>query len=138
MRRAPLWLLSLVLAATLMAGCGLLSKGEPSVASVTVTDKVDERTREALRSVTSFPSGPKEFFASVKVLNPRKGTRVKARWLYENRPVDEYELTFDMTGDRYVAFNLTTNPGKTFPSGAYKVLVFLDDKQVSETSFTVE
>jgi hypothetical protein len=137
-RIASRWILGLCLFSALLAGCNLLSKAGPTVATVTLTDKVDERTKAALTPLLTFPPNSTEFYASVKVMDPQKGTKVKARWLYNDLPIDEYEITFSITGDRHVAFNLTASAGKTFPTGSYKVLIFLNESKVSETPFTVQ
>lgn len=129
-------LLTLVL--HLLTGCGILKKDPPTIASLTLTDKVDERRKSALIPRTSFPRETREFFASVQVLNPRKGTIVKAEWYFERKLVDESDVTFDVAGDRYVAFNLVTASNKPFPNGPYKVKIFLDGKMTHEMDFRVE
>ncbi len=131
-------LLFLALGANLLAGCSLYTKEPPAIGSLTVTDKVNERTKEPIGAVSNFPPKPLQFFASAKILNPRKGTRVQARWYYEDKLVDEADVQFEATGDRYVAFNLIAAQNKPFPSGQYQVRLFLDGKPQQQLDFKVE
>lgn len=131
-------ILAVALGANLVAGCSLLTKEPPAIGSLTVTDKVNERTREPIGAVSNFAPKPLQFFASAKVLNPRKGTRVQARWYYEDKLVDESDVQFEATGDRYVAFNLVAAQDKPFPSGQYQVRLFLDGKPQQQLDFKVE
>ena len=137
------WVLCLLLTAGLLGGCGLLTKEPPAVASVTLTDKVDPRTRAAANAVTAFPKGTKVMYTSVQVLRPQKGTKVEAHWHYDQEGkgsfglVDAAEVVFDTASqDRHVAFSLEATT--TFPAGAYKVQVFLDGKAVKELAFSVK
>jgi len=108
------------------------------VGSLTVTDRINERTKEPVGAVSNFAPKPSQFFASAKILNPRKGTRVVARWYFEDKLVDESEVKFDVTGDRYVAFNLKAAQNKPFPSGRYQVRVLIDDNPQQQVDFKVE
>jgi hypothetical protein len=134
-------LLSLVLIAVTLSGCGLLSQEPPSVASVTLSSQVDDRTKAAVNPVTSFPTKSKQLFASVRVEDPQPGTKVEARWLYDQdgdgsfKVVDVAEVSFTEKGNRYVAFSLRAPT--TFPDGRYKVQVLLDGEQAQEVSFQI-
>lgn len=133
----------LLIAALAFSGCGLLTKAPPKVTAVTLTDRVDERTRAPLNPVSGFPSGSKLFYATARVENPRQGTKMEARWFYDKEgkgnflPVSTAQVEFDAgSAERYVAFSLTATT--TFPAGAYKVQIYLDGAMVSETPFRVE
>lgn len=137
--RLPICLTTLVLAAAILAGCGLLTGRPPSIGTLTLTDRVDERTQAALNPLTNLPHDTTRIFLSVQVENARKGTRVEGRWLYDKLGqgnygmIDRAEVTFDVTGDRYVAFSLTA--ATPLPPGAYKAVVYLDGKQAAERAF---
>lgn len=134
--RLTVWFLCLSLASGLLGGCGLLSKDSPKVASVTLSDKIDSTTKAALTSLATFPKDSKLLYASVKVLNPQKGTKVEARWFLADRPINSSEVTFTETGDRHVAFSLTAR--EPFPPGEYKVQIWLDGKLAEEKPFGVD
>lgn len=141
--RSALWLLSLALITTLTAGCGFLAKESPKVGSVTLTDQVDPTSKAAKTALTSFPKGARLMYVSVQVLNPRKGTKVKAQWFYDKdgngtyQGIDEAEVTFDtFSRDRYAAFSLEAAKDP-FPPGPYKVQVLLDGAQAKELTFNV-
>lgn len=136
--RARKRIVLLVLAAILLGGCGLFSKEPVTVTSLTLTDQVDEKTKQAVRPVQSYPAGATQFFASVKVINPQKGTKVTARWLFEGKLVDEWPLEFQSTGDRFVAFNLVSNGNQPFPPGSYRVEILLDDQPKLQQDFKVQ
>jgi hypothetical protein len=140
--RAPAWLAGLLLTALLLSGCNLLSKEPPTLASATVTDQVDAKTRAPAREVTTFPKDSKQLYVSALIKNPRQGTKVQAIWQYdrENRgafaPVDEKEVSFDKESrERYVAFGLTATT--TFPAGTYRVQLLLDGTLAKEITFHV-
>lgn len=134
-------LLSMVLIAGTLSGCGLLSQKPPSVASVMLCSQVDERTKAAVDPVSAFPTKSKELFASVRVEDPQPGTKVEARWLYDQEGdgsfsvVDVAEVSFTEKGNRHVAFSLRATT--TFPDGHYKIQVFLDGEPAKEVSFQV-
>lgn len=139
MFRVPLHLLCLLLAALLLASC---SSPPPSLMSAALTDKVDEQTMAPLNPVTSFPKSAKTLFVSTLVANPKKDTRVEARWFFDKESkgsylsVDQASVTFDSAGkNRYVAFRL--DAVTEFQPGTYKVELYLDDKLTKELTFAV-
>lgn len=140
--RAPLWLVSLLLVALVLAGCSR-EKEPPALVSATMTDKVHEQTKAPLNPMTSFPSGSTLLYLSALVSNPAKGTVVEARWLYDREGkgnfanVDNTPVTFEKPArQQYVAFSLQA--ATVFPAGAYKVQILLDGKMVKEVAFTVQ
>jgi len=122
----------------LVSGCGLLQSDLPVIESLTLTDQIDEHTKAALDSLDGFPAQTSQFYASVRVLNPIKQTKVMARWYFDQKLIDEYELAFDVKGDRYIAFQLSSTAGKPFPSGTYKIEVLLDGSLVEQREFRVQ
>jgi hypothetical protein len=81
-------------------------------------------------------------FADLKGL--AAGSVVQARWYAANaQGVDpNAELnTSDYSyqpGIGYVYFQLTTNDGSDWPTGSYKVELYLDGNKVGEQQFTVQ
>lgn len=132
-------ILLVLIAIGLISGCGLFRREPAAIDSLTLTDQVDERTKQAVRPLNGFPATATQFFASVKVLNAGKGTKVTARWLYEGKLVDEWPLVFqDADGDRFVAFNLVHRDSQPFPPGSYRVEILLDGKLVKQQDFNVQ
>lgn len=142
--RALCLTIALFLVASLAAGCGLFGPKEPaSLASVTLTDQVDDHTKAPLSNLTEFPAGTKVLYVSALVKAPAKGTGVQAQWWYDKEgkgtfsPIDTADVTFpDAAREKYVAFSLTATT--TFPPGAYKVKVSVDNASVRELAFTVK
>lgn len=126
----------LALALGLIAGCGKASG--PTVISLTVTDKVSDKTKEPGPPVAQFNTQTTRFYAVAKVNGAQKDTKVKARWFLGDKLIDEAEVAFEKPGDRWVAFSLTTADGKPFPVGGYKVEVFLDGTAGPHMNFKVE
>lgn len=127
--------LCLVLAFTLLAGCGAKV---PKVLSLTITDRVAEQTKEPGPAVQTFPTTAVRFYAVARVSGAVKDTKVHTRWFLEDKLIDETEVVFDKEGTRWVAFSLTTSDGKPFPAGSYKVQVLLDGAAGPEANFKVE
>lgn len=136
-RRAAFLLLATFVLATLF-GCSLVKRRPPEISSLTLTDQVDPHRKSAVRPLAQFEPGTSEFFASVRVLRPVKGTRVAADWYFDGKLVDSAEVLFDRSGSRYVAFNLVSASQKPFPAGSYKVKIYLDGTSVREAQFDIE
>lgn len=135
------WVL-LLAALLLLTGCGLLSGGPTAIDTVTMTDRVDPTTKEAVQPLTNFPAGTTVMYASVLVKNPRSGTNVEGAWYYDKMGngqfglIDKAGVTFEQTGNRYVAFSLSAP--QAFPKGSYKVTISLDGTVAKEVTFRVE
>jgi hypothetical protein len=140
--RVLLLMLALLLALGLVEGCSALTGKPPTMGAVALTEKVNEQTKAPLAAVTKFPKGSKLMYVSARVENGRQGTKVEARWFYDKEGkgrfgmVDSKAVTFDVTGSRYAAFSLEA--ATTFPSGTYKVEIWLNDKLAREVPFSVE
>jgi hypothetical protein len=133
----------LMLAVLLISGCSMISKDPPSLTSATLTNKVDEKTKAPGAAVTSFPAQTKQFFVSTLIKNPKKGTKVEARWQFDEQGqgnftnVDTAEVSFDKESrQRYAAFSLT--PTTSFPPGSYRVQIYLDGTLAKEIVFQVQ
>lgn len=141
--RALCLLVCLLLVAGSTAGCGLFGSKEPaSLASVALTDQIDDHTKAPLSNLTEFPAGSTVLYVSALVTAPKKGTAVQAQWWYDREstgnftPIDTADVTFpEASREKYVAFSLSAKT--TFPPGPYKVKITLDNSQVKELAFTV-
>ena len=127
--------LCVTLALTLLTGCGASA---PKIVSLTVTDRVEEKTKAPGPAVERFPTTATRFYAVARVAGGVKDTKVRTRWFLDDKLIDETEVVFDKAGTRWVAFSLTTSDGKPFPAGSYKVQVFLDGAAGPNANFKVE
>jgi len=141
--RSSIWLTSLLLlSAVLLGGCSPLAKNPPGVVSVTLTDQVKEGSMAPENARESFASSTQLIYASALVSNPRKGTKVEARWTFDKEgqgtysPIDHSDVTFpDARKESYVAFSLKAVT--TLMPGTYKVQILLDDKPAKEATFII-
>ena len=84
-----------------------------------------------------------EIFCSVKLSNAPPDTEVKAEWVYvkgeledmENYLIDTYSLTADDT--RYLSFSLTI-PDAGWPTGEYKVVLYVEGNEQLSVPFTIQ
>jgi len=97
------------------------------------------RDKEGTQPTTTFAQD-EIFYCNVELANAPDDTKVKAVWtavqVEGNEPntlIDQAELT---SGDGTLHFNLTNN-GK-WPTGKYKVELYLNDKLDQTLEFTVE
>ena len=74
-------------------------------------------------------------YAAVLTSNPGSGT-VKARWLYAGRVIEEPERKVTYKGPASTEFHIQNSAG--FPTGDYRVELFLDGKSVGARPFRVE
>ena len=72
------------------------------------------------------------------------GQLVEARWyavsasaVQPNSPIDTSDYKYQ-SGISFVYFQLSTRDGNDWPTGTYRVEVYLDGTKVGEQSFTVQ
>jgi hypothetical protein len=134
--------MGLLLISLLLMGCSPFQAEPPAIGTVTLTEKIDEHTKAPLGTTVRFPAGSKVIYLSAQVTHPRPGTKLEARWLYDREGsgqfhlIDGTELTFPAKGDRYAAFRLAAKDA--FPSGQYKVELYLEGQKVKELPFPID
>jgi len=129
--------------AAVVSGCSSMGKKPPGIASVTVTDKVDEKSMAPQNSVSRFSKDVNRLFVAVLVTNPQKGTVAEVQWYFQKpgetdwQAFDKAKVTFDAkTRDRYAAFSLEAAAG--FSPGSYKAEILLNGKSERAVSFAIE
>jgi hypothetical protein len=121
-----------------LGGCEFsCSVSTASLSEATMCTAVDEASRP-LDSTDVFSADIPEIFCSVKLSHAPEDTVVKAEWYFVEEGTDyyiaEYELTAD--GTLYLSFSLTS--AEAFPTGDYKVVLYLDGEEKLSLPFTVE
>ena len=92
-----------------------------SVGKVTTPSTAFKTTDGKINVVTTLPS-------------PSKGTKIEFVRYRDNKFVDNGSLTIDKDGAQFAGFDFTPKPGKTHPSGTYKMKVYADGVyQISDT-----
>ena len=110
-----------------------------NVEKVVFARTVNEETKEPLDETATFHGSDAVLHCAVKMANTPSGTRVKARWYFNNESaqevIDTTEIELDNSG--WVDFNLTLTKS-SLPYGAYGVDLFIDGKFDQTASFTIE
>ena len=111
---------------------------KPSVSNIRMaTDDTGKKT------TTSY-SPSDEFYVFADLSGINVGSVVEAKWyavnatgVDANSEINTSDYTYE-SGIAYVYFKLTTNDGSDWPSGTYKVEIYLDGTKTGESNFTVQ
>ncbi len=130
------WLLSLVLLAVLLvsAACSF------SASTANIKQVKMARDSEGSQATTTFAPTDTTFFCNVDLANAPDDTKIKAVWTAvqvsgadANTKIDQSELT---SGSATLHFKLTNNGA--WPTGTYKVDLYLNDKLDKTVEFQVQ
>jgi hypothetical protein len=143
MKKSPLFIASIVVASLLFAisliACEVTTA---SLSEATMCLSVDSDMRP-VDATDIFATDTPEIFCSVKLSSAPSDTDVKAEWIYvqgelegtENYLIDDYTLTAE--GTLYLGFSLT-EPDTGWPTGEYKVILYVDGEEKLSVPFTVQ
>jgi hypothetical protein len=141
--------LFLVMVTILLVLSTMLSFGAECSASFT-TAKISEATMALSVDSNAKPVNPTNKFyvdspaiyCSCKVSNAPEQTDVTSVWVYvrgeadlENYEIDSYGMTVEGTTYLYFYMNRPTNG---WPTGEYKLVLYLDGKEQTSLPFTVQ
>ncbi len=94
-------------------------------------------------STTSYSPG-NEFFVFADLSGIKVGSVIEAKWyavnaqgVDANSELNTSDYTYE-SGVNYVYFQLSTTDGSDWPTGSYRVDLYLDGAKVGEQSFTVQ
>jgi hypothetical protein len=127
-----------VIVAAMLACSSLSTSTTPTVSNIRMA------TDESGKTPTSSyaPSDPFYVFADLSGLV--KGAVVQAKWyavnaegVDANSEINTSEYTYE-DGVSYVYFQLTTSDGGDWPTGSYRVDLYLDGTKVGEQGFAVQ
>ncbi len=124
-----------VIAATL--ACSALST-TPTVSNIRMATDDTGKTSTS----TYSPGAPFYVFADLSGI--KTGSVIEAKWyavdaagVDANSEINTSDYTYEQ-GIGYVYFQLTTNDGSDWPTGSYRVEIYLDGTKVGEQGFTVQ
>jgi poly(3-hydroxybutyrate) depolymerase len=96
------------------------------------------------KTITSSYSPGDAFYVFADLSGLKTGSVVEAKWyavnatgVDANSEINTSDYTYE-SGIAYVYFKLTTNDGSDWPSGSYKVELYLDGTKTGELGFNVQ
>ena len=115
----------------------------PSLSQATTCTSVNPQTGEPVEPTTSFAPDTPQIFGSAKLSNAPTGTEVSSEWIYVqgeatgvvNYLIDTWATSTEGTG--YISFSIT-QPGTGWPTGDYKLVLYLDGEEAATVSFKVQ
>ena len=129
---------SLLLAIPL-AGCQReVSFTTASLSEANMCQEVDEDSRP-VDATKVFAPDTSKLFLSVKLSNAPDDTEVKAEWVYvkgELEDVSDHLLGEYTVTTEYISFSLSSTD--VWPTGDYKVVLYIDGKEKLTVPFAVE
>jgi hypothetical protein len=140
----------LALTVILLVGCtgevslpGASPSTSTSLTKATICQSVNPQTGEPVEPTTSFATDTAEIFCSAKLATAPSGTEIKAEWIFVKGEtgdtvdylIDTWNTTFEGSG--YISFSIT-RPEGNWPKGDYKVVLYLDGKEVTSALFKVQ
>ena len=127
-----------------LAGCtGEVSFTTASLSKATMCNSVDSETREPVEPTSVFSPDTPEIFCSVSLSNAPSDTEVSSEWIYvegEMEDASDYlidEVSIITDGTRYVSFSIP-KPDSGWPTGDYKVVLYLDGTEKTSVTFKVQ
>ena len=135
--------LVVVLAFPLASCTGEVGFTTASLSKATMCKSVDSESREPVEPTNVFTPETTEIFCSVSLSNAPSDTKVSSEWIYvkgEFEDVSDYlidEISITTDGTRYVSFS-EPKPENGWPTGDYKVLLYLDGNEKTSVTFKVQ
>lgn len=101
-------------------------------------------TDDTGKTTTSNYAPGDEFFVFADLSDIKVGSVVEAKWyavnaqgVDANSELNTSDYTYE-SGVRFVYFQLSTTDGGDWPTGSYRVELYLDGSKVGEQAFTVQ
>lgn len=126
-----------ILIAAAMLACNAIAT-YPKVSNIRMT------TDDTGKTPTSTYAPSAAFYVYADLSGLSKGSVVEAKWyalnaqgVDPNTMINTSDYTYE-SGIGYVYFQLTTSDGSDWPTGSYRVDLYLDGTKVGEQGFTVQ
>ncbi len=136
LKRVPIILAVAVLLGGILA-CGAL-QSTPTVSNIRMA------TDDTGKTTTSNYAPGNEFFVFADLSGIKVGSVIEAKWyavnaqgVDANSELNTSDYTYE-SGVSFVYFQLSTTDGSDWPTGSYRVEVYLDGTKVGEQAFTVQ
>ena len=119
------------------------SSGKASLSNATMCKSVDLETGEPIEPSDTFSTTTPLIFCSVKVSNATPDTKISAEWLYLQQGAnDETGLLIadwntTTEGTHYIPLSIMS-PENGWPTGDYKIVLYLDGNEKTSVPFKVQ
>jgi hypothetical protein len=120
-----------------MLACNAIET-RPTVSNIRMT------TDDTGKTTTSNYAPADAFYVFADLSGLSQGSTVEAKWyaanaqgMDANSEINTSDYTYE-SGVGYVYFQLTTSDGSDWPTGSYRVEIYLDGNKVGEQAFTVQ
>ncbi len=120
-----------------VVACNAIQRS-PTVSNIRMT------TDDTGKTTTSTYAPGDAFYVFADLSGLSQGSTVEAKWyaanaqgMDPNSEINTSDYTYE-SGIGYVYFQLTTSDGSDWPTGSYKVELYLDGNKVGEQGFTVQ
>lgn len=100
--------------------------GPVTIGAVVWASAIDPASKAPLTTVTAFPESAAVIYAVVPVANVPAGAGVTAVWTYNGVSLDSLATTTvapQRMAAGWLEFHASMTPGKTWPAGAYAIVV---------------
>ena len=136
--RILITVLSILMVIFLFLGCMM----EPvSIESITLSQDVDDSSFAPIDPTEVFDSGTSIIYLSVKINNMTPKDSLTVTWYYmeTGEELETMSSTTEESGSGYIGFSIKSiMSDNIFPSGNYKVEVYLNDKLYETKDFSVK
>ncbi len=119
------------------------SSGKASLSNATMCKSVDLETGEPIEPSDTFSTTTPLIFCAVKVSNVTPDTKISAEWLYLRQGAnDETGLLIadwntTTEGTHYIPLSIMS-PENGWPTGDYKIVLYLDGNEKTSVPFKVQ
>ncbi len=120
-----------------LPGTAKTAKG-PSVIKLVEFSTAVDSVGKATAPSTTFTTTDGKINVVATLQSPTKGTRIEFVRYRDNKFVDNGSLAIAKAGAQYAGFDFTPKPGKTHPTGTYKVKVYANGVYQTSGTYSVK
>lgn len=121
---------------SVVASSATSNAGAAVVTDIVLAEDAKPDTFEPVNPTDTFKKNAQAIHAAIKIQDAPANTRFQAKWYPPNQEPLEFNLP-PVDGTRWLDFRLTPAPDG-FPTGEYKVEIYVNEKLVDTKTFMVE
>lgn len=133
----PLFFIAVFLLSVVLVSTCACQLWQPALENIKIGNQIDDKTKEVVSPVTTFPASTEAIYASVYLKNAFNNVKLRATWQREGHDLSE-PTEIDTSGSRFAAFSVQ-RPVNGWKSGNYTVTIEIPDTdQRLRTNFNIE